>query len=172
MSQSFHVTTGVLQGDVLAPFLFIILIDYLLRRATADSDSGIVTHPRASSRYPAKLINDLDFADDIALLESARARAQEQLIKTATAAAELGLIVSVPKTEYMCYNADPGQPLQVYGEEIKEVQDFRYLGSSMASSREGKEATRRFGEAVEKASCWLWLKRNEQNRRPEGRDEQ
>ena len=29
ISESFDVTTGVLQGDVLAPFLFIILVDHL-----------------------------------------------------------------------------------------------------------------------------------------------
>ncbi|KAI8507856.1 hypothetical protein Bbelb_140960 [Branchiostoma belcheri] len=134
VSEHFCVSTGVLQGDVLAPFLFIILIDYLLRRATADSDSGIVTHPRASRRHPAKQINDLDFADDIALLESTCGRAQEQLTKTSSAAAELDLVISVLKTEYMCYNTGPGQSLQVYGEPIKQVQDFRYLGSMVASS--------------------------------------
>ena len=99
-------TTGVLQDDVLAPFLFIILTDYLLRRATVNTDSGIVTHQRASRRLPAKTINDLDFADDIALLESTKARAQDQLSKTASAAEELGLTISVPKTEYICINAD------------------------------------------------------------------
>ena len=29
ISEPFQVTTGVLQGDVLAPFLFIVLIDYI-----------------------------------------------------------------------------------------------------------------------------------------------
>ena len=46
-------STGVLQGDVLAPFLFIILVDYLLLRST-DGESGVLTCPRKSSRYPAK----------------------------------------------------------------------------------------------------------------------
>ena len=67
ISKPFSVTTGVLQGDVLAPFLFIILVDYLLLRST-DGDSGVLTCPRKSSRYPAKVLNDLDFADYIALL--------------------------------------------------------------------------------------------------------
>lgn len=31
-SEPFNITTGVLQGDVLAPFLFIIVIDYIMRR--------------------------------------------------------------------------------------------------------------------------------------------
>ena len=42
ISEPFEVSTGVLQGDVLAPFLFIILVDYLLKKATSDVDSGTV----------------------------------------------------------------------------------------------------------------------------------
>ena len=34
ISKPFSVTKGVLQGDVLAPFLFIFLVDYLLLRST------------------------------------------------------------------------------------------------------------------------------------------
>ena len=97
LSASFNVTTGVLQGDVLAPFLFIILVDYLLGKAS-EPDTGVMTCPRQSSRYPAKILNDLDFADDIALLESSITRAQSQLTRTADAAADLGLVISAPKT--------------------------------------------------------------------------
>ena len=133
ISNPFDVTTGVLQGDVLAPFLFIILVDYLLEKASV-GDSGVVTHPRRSRRYPAKVLNDLDFADDIALLESSISRAQSQLTRTANAAADLGLIISAPKTEYMVINCHPQPPLEVYGNAINKVEDFKYLGSMMASS--------------------------------------
>ena len=133
ISKPFDVSTGVLQGDVLAPFIFIILVDYLLGKA-AGPDCGVVTHPRQSRRYPTKLLNDLDFADDIALLESSIPRAQSQLTRTADAAANLGLIISAPKTEYMTINCHPQPSLQVYGNNINHVSDFRYLGSMMASS--------------------------------------
>ena len=134
ISEPFEVSTGVLQGDILAPFLFIVLVDYLLKKATSDLDSGAVTHPRRSRRYPVKVLNDLDFADDIALLESTIPRAQAQLTSTAAAAKDLGLIISVPKTEYMTVNCHPHPTLQVYGESINHVTDFRYLGSKMASA--------------------------------------
>ena len=133
LSASFNVTTGVLQGDVLAPFLFIILVDYLLGKAS-EPDTGVMTCPRQSSRYPAKILNDLDFADDIALLESSTTRAQSQLTRTADAAADLGLVISAPKTEFMTINCHPQPLLQVYGNLIKHVTDFKYLGSMMGSS--------------------------------------
>ena len=36
VSEEFNVTTDVLQGDTLAPFLFIIVIDYMLKNAQLD----------------------------------------------------------------------------------------------------------------------------------------
>ena len=133
LSDPFDVTTGVLQGDVLAPFLFVVLVDYLLKKATSQLDSGVVTHHRRSRRHPAKSLNDLDFADDIALLESSISRAQAQLTKTAEAAADLGLVISAPKTEYMTVNCNPQPALQVYGDPVNHVSDLRYLGSMVAS---------------------------------------
>ena len=127
------ISTGVLQGYVLALLLFIIFVDYLLGKASGP-DSGVVTCPRQSRRYPAKVLNDLDFADDIALLESLMPRAQSLLTRTADAAAELGLVISAPKTEFMTIHCHPQPPLQVYGTPINNVTDFKYLGSMMASS--------------------------------------
>ena len=49
-SNPFQVTTSILTRGVLAPFLFIILIDYLMTKAIEDTDSGVVTHPRQSRR--------------------------------------------------------------------------------------------------------------------------
>ena len=134
LSDPFDFTTGVLQGDVLAPFLFVVLVDYLLKKATSHLDSGIVTHPCRSRRHPAKSFNDLDFADDIALLESSISRAQAQLTKTAEAAADLGLVISAPKSKYMTVNCNPQPALQVYGDPINHVSDFKYLASMVASS--------------------------------------
>ena len=111
ISDPFDVTTGVLQGDVLAPFLFIIFVDYLLGKASGPL-SGVVTCPCRSRRYPAKMLNDLDFTDDIALLESSMPRAQSKLTRTADAAAELGLVISAPKTEFMTIHCHPKPPLK------------------------------------------------------------
>jgi len=55
-------TKGVLQGDILAPFLFNIILHYILK-VTELGNFGIKTHPDKS-------LHDLDFADDIVLLDS------------------------------------------------------------------------------------------------------
>ena len=59
---SFEVSTGVLQDDVLAPFLFIFLVDFLMKKATADLDRGVLTQLPCFWRYPAKVLNDLYLA--------------------------------------------------------------------------------------------------------------
>ena len=59
ISDPFQIATGVLQGDVLAPFLIIILIDYLMMKAIEDTDSSVVIHLRQCRRHLAKILNDL-----------------------------------------------------------------------------------------------------------------
>ena len=66
----FSITAGVLQGDTLAPYLFIIVMDYALRKALngKEEELGFQLKRRQSSRVSPEVITDLDFADDIALL--------------------------------------------------------------------------------------------------------
>ncbi|CAH1248879.1 DPP6 [Branchiostoma lanceolatum] len=77
----FKIDTGVLQGDPLAPFLFIIVLDYALRKAI-NADDGLTLQRRRSSRHPAAVISDLDFADDIGLLEDTIQAAQDLLYRS------------------------------------------------------------------------------------------
>ena len=63
LSKAFYITTGVLQGDALVPFLFIILVDYILRQT--DESHGLKTH----TENPEENLRELDFAGDIVLLD-------------------------------------------------------------------------------------------------------
>ena len=40
-TEMFDITTGVLQGDTLAPFLFIIVLDYAMRKAMAGKEEEL-----------------------------------------------------------------------------------------------------------------------------------
>ena len=130
---AFDVITRVLKGDVLAPFLFCCAGWLLAAEGHLAAWLWSCNNPCRSRRYPAKSLNDLDFADDIALLESSISQAQTQLTKQAEAAAGLGLVTSVPKTEYVTMNCNPQPALQAYGDPINHVSEFRYLGSMVAS---------------------------------------
>ena len=65
----FDIVEGVLQGDTLAPYLFIICLDYVLWMSIdLMKDNGFKLAKERSRRYPAQTITD--YADDIALLRN------------------------------------------------------------------------------------------------------
>ena len=51
----------------MAPFLFITLLDNVLRETLLDNIDGFSITPRRSSRYPAVRIGPLVYADDITI---------------------------------------------------------------------------------------------------------
>jgi len=48
-TEAFAVNTGVLQGDTLALFRFIIVLDYVLRQAMCNSELGVTLQPKQGS---------------------------------------------------------------------------------------------------------------------------
>ena len=68
-TKPFDIKAGILQGDTLAPFLFIMVVDYILRMSLdTQKEKGLLLKARTSSRHPAEYITDTDFADDISLI--------------------------------------------------------------------------------------------------------
>jgi len=137
MTKEFLIDTGVLQGDPLAPFIFIICLDYALRSTISNSD-GLTLERRRSRRHPAVMLPDIDYADDIALLEDNIAAAQDLLIRVETACQNVGLFLNASKTKYMHLN--PSQKnvtlLSSDGSKIELVEDFKYLGGFTDSCRD------------------------------------
>ena len=104
-TEYFDIVAGVLQGDTLAPYLFIICLDYVFRTSIDKiRENGFELKKKRSRRYPAKIITDADYADDIALLANTPNQAETLLHSLERAAAGIGLHVNAHKTEYMCYN--------------------------------------------------------------------
>ena len=132
----FDILAGILQGDTLAPFLFIIVIDYIMR-VSVDSipESGLMYQPRKSSRNPALYVTDADFADDIALLSDNLQGAQALLSSLESAANCVGLHLNETKTEFMPVNIRNNQEIKTLSENIlKCVEDYKYLGSHIQNS--------------------------------------
>ena len=68
-TEYFDTVAGVLQGDTLAPYLFIICLDYVLRTSIDKiRENGFELTKKRSRRYPTKTITDADNADNIAIL--------------------------------------------------------------------------------------------------------
>ena len=130
----FDIVAGVLQGDTLAPYLFIICLDCVLRTSMdkIKENSFKLTKER-SRRYTSKTITDADYADDIALLASAPAQAETLLHSLEQAAAGIGLHVNAHKTEYLCFN-QTGDISTLNGCALELVDKFTYLGSSVSST--------------------------------------
>ena len=129
----FNITAGVLQGDTLAPYLFIIYLDYVLKTSIdIIKDHGFKLAKERSRRYPAQTTTDTNYTDDIVLLANTPAQAKTLLHSLEQAAAGLGLHVKADKTEYMCFN-QRGNISILNGSSLKLEDKLTYLGSSVLS---------------------------------------
>ena len=146
LTEAFQILAGVLQGDTLAPYLFVITVDYIMLKATEDDDFGFTLHPRRSSRYPEVKITDTDFADDLALLTNTIAMAQSFLLSLEEAANSVGLHLNESKTKYLSVNCQSESLNAKSGKELEHVNDFLYLGSYISSTEHDF--------SVRKAKAW------------------
>ena len=97
-TEYFDIVARVLQGDTLAPYLFIIFVDYVLRTSIDKiRENGFELTKKRSKRYPAKTITDADYADDIALLANTPNQAETLLHSLERDASLIGLHVNAPK---------------------------------------------------------------------------
>ena len=128
------IVAGVLQGDTLAPYLFIICLDYVLRTSIDKiRENSFELTKKRSRRHPAKTITEADYADDIAILANTHNKAEKLLHRLERAAPGIGLHVNAHKSEYMCYN-QTGDISTLDGTTLKLVDKFTYLGSSVSST--------------------------------------
>ena len=133
-TEYFDIVAGVLQGNTLAPYLFIICLDYVLRTSNDKiSENGFELTKKRSRRYPAKTITDAYYADDIAILANTPNQAETLLHILELAATGIDLHVNAHKTEYMCFNKT-GDISTQDGTCLKLVDKFSYLGSSVSST--------------------------------------
>lgn len=72
----FNIMAGVLQGDILASYLFAIVLDYALRIAIGgkEKEIGLKLDRRKSRRYEPVILTDTDFV--IAIMSEEMDRAQ------------------------------------------------------------------------------------------------
>ncbi|KAK3551510.1 hypothetical protein QTP70_017369 [Hemibagrus guttatus] len=122
-TEEFKVEVGLHQGSALSPFLFAIVMDQLSEEVRQESPWTMM------------------FADDMVICSESREQVEENLERWRFALERRGMKVSRSKTEYMCVNEREGSgTVRLQGEEVKKVQEFKYLGSTVQSNGEcGKE---------------------------------
>ena len=84
----FKIQTGVKQGCSMSGLLFLLVVDWVMRNTLQEGNTGI------RWKFNTKL-EDLEFADDIALLSSTRQHIQTKTDKLTHEAERVGLKVNV-----------------------------------------------------------------------------
>uniref|UniRef100_A0AAV2LFI9 Rho-GAP domain-containing protein n=1 Tax=Knipowitschia caucasica TaxID=637954 RepID=A0AAV2LFI9_KNICA len=122
LTDAFGVRTGVRQGCLLSPCLFLLAIDWVMKTSTNQMRNGI-------QWTLWEQLDDLDFADDLALLSHTHQQMQEKTSRVANNSARLGLHINRGKSKVFKINASNNTPITVQGEALEEVDSFTYLGS-------------------------------------------
>jgi len=126
-TEFFEIVSGVCQGCILSPFLFIIVIDFVMCRTMDKLEYGIVW------QKPNHL-TDLDFANDIAIVVEVENVCQEMTTKLEEQSAQVGLNISQEKTKAMGITQRSSPlPIAVAQGNIEYVERFTYLGSVISS---------------------------------------
>ena len=133
----FDMVAGILQGDSLTPYLFIICLEYVLQMSIDSmKENGFPMEKARSRRYPVQTITDTNSADDIVLLANTPAQAKSLLHCLKKASRWHRPPCQADKTEYMYFN--PNQREDIFtlkGGSLKLVDKFTYLGSSVSSTK-------------------------------------
>ncbi|VDO51876.1 unnamed protein product [Schistosoma margrebowiei] len=74
-------------------------------------------------------LDDLDFADDLALLSRTHEQMQMKTANVAAVSASVGLSIHKGKTKVLKFKAENSNPITLDGETLGDVECFTYLGS-------------------------------------------
>ena len=119
-SQWFDVKSGVKQGCVISGLLFLIVMDWIMTKTVENDNNGI--------RWNfATVLEDIDFADDLALLSSTKTHIQKKVDRLNKHSKVIGMKTSIKKTKLMRYNAKDQTPVSIDGKDVEDVDSFTYL---------------------------------------------
>ena len=132
-TKKYSISAGVLQGDTLAPYLFVIVLNEILRQSITSTAGSVIlecftTNVHSKRYFPPVVLTDLDFADDIVLINTSSVAAESMLHALEREARRAGLVINIKKTQNVIINNIEGTVKNIDGMEIKTVPRYRYLG--------------------------------------------
>ena len=122
LSEEFHVTTGVKQGCLLSPLLFLLILDWVTKDAYANSGKGI-------QWTLTERLEDLEFADDLAILSHTLKDMHEKVSALSETGKRVGLKINHQKTKLLKINTQQNNNLNIDNINIEQTNSFVYLGS-------------------------------------------
>ena len=142
LSGWFETLVGVLQGCVLSPILFNILLEVVMLLSLNEVDIG--------ATISGFICNNLRFADDIALIAEREKDLQALVNKVHQTSARVGLIISKSKTEVESISRNPQViNIDIEGTPLMQRDQFVYLGGVISSDSSSEhDIKRRIGLAT------------------------
>jgi len=132
----FEVASGTDQGAIQAPHLFNIILNWVLEQAMSEKTASL-----ASLGFPEKNVTDIDYVDDLGLLDNNKTGLEESTDAISKHGRKAGLHINIKKTKAMSidkYTSQQPFPEHVNlniksdGEILEQVSFFVYLGSIIA----------------------------------------
>ncbi|VDP60520.1 unnamed protein product [Schistosoma mattheei] len=132
LTDAFQLRTGIRQGCLLSPFLFLLMVDWIMKTSRSEGKQGIQWTVQNQ-------IDDLNFADDLVLLSHTHEQMQMKTASVAAVSVSVGLSIHKEKTEVFKYDMENINAITFDGETLEDVESFTYLGS-MVDEQGGSDA--------------------------------
>ena len=141
-SEFFNIETGARQEYLLSPFLFLLVMDFILKTEIDDTEHGI-------QWYNQQHLADLDFAHDIVLIARTFGELEDLTYRLYDEEFKVGLKVNDEKTKSMQIMDTSNNRLSIQNKQIEDVDAFAYLGSVVSTEGGAEEdIQRRIGRAM------------------------
>lgn len=156
LTDPFEIRTGVLQGCLLSPLLFLVQIDWIIREALENEKNGI-------QQTLTEQLEDPYFGDDVCLISATYSQMQRKTEQLKVVASKLGMNVNVLKTKLLKVTGKVNSPKTLGGEDVETVLEFCYPGSVIGTDGGAdKDISVRIGKVMALQSVWFskWLSLN------------
>ena len=161
----FPVKRGVRQGCILSPPIFSMYAKTIMRKVEAD---GELTSFNAVKMH-GKEVKELRYADDMVLFAQTPEGLRRLLQSVKTHSESSGLYLNAKKTKIMDIDKSPTTEMDVEGGQLKDVNNFVFLGSRIdADGKSSPDFWRRIAIVISKLNTMapLWKSQStELNRR-------